>query len=84
MPVSTLVGPLDLLSRIIRASSQYPSFERDFIHPIMGKASVTMSRLLERCLLEEPRDFSTMVRPPPLRFHPYRLAEMRLVGLVRC
>ena len=42
-------------------SSQYPSFEREAIHPIMGKVSVTLTKLLGSTLSAEQTDLSVLV-----------------------
>jgi hypothetical protein len=42
-------------------SPQYPSFEREVVHPIMGKVAVTLTRAFERHLSEDSKDASTTV-----------------------
>jgi hypothetical protein len=61
VPAISLTPPLELLSSLITASAAYPSFEREAIHPIMGKVSVTLSRLLERNLTEGINDWNVFV-----------------------
>lgn len=52
---------LSLLRGIIARSPQYPSFEREVVHPIMGKVAVTLTKAFERHLAEETRDVTTTV-----------------------
>lgn len=60
--ISTLpVHRLALLETLILQSPQYPSFEREAIHPIMGKVSVTLTRLLGGLLDAEHVDLSSLV-----------------------
>ncbi|WWD07797.1 hypothetical protein V865_005901 [Kwoniella europaea PYCC6329] len=43
---------LTLMRTLVISSSQYPSFEREVIHPITGKMSVSLGKLFERSISE--------------------------------
>ncbi|WWC87015.1 uncharacterized protein L201_001898 [Kwoniella dendrophila CBS 6074] len=43
---------INLMTALVVSSSQYPSFEREVIHPIMGKLSVSLGKLFERSVSE--------------------------------
>ena len=61
---------LALLRTIILRSPQYPSFEREVVHPIMGKVAVTLTRAFERVSAEDTRDVATIVSWPILSYDP--------------
>jgi hypothetical protein len=65
---------LSLLQGIILRSPQYPSFEREVVHPIMGKVAVTLTRAFERHLAEEISDAATTVSC----FTPYMNAQLMM------
>ncbi|KAI9635362.1 uncharacterized protein MKK02DRAFT_44049 [Dioszegia hungarica] len=48
MTLSSVSAYLSLLQTLVLASPQSPSFERESIHPIMGKLSTTLLKLLDR------------------------------------
>jgi hypothetical protein len=56
-------------------SPQYPSFEREVVHPIMGKVAVTLTRAFERHLSQESKDASTTVSCR----HPFIFAKLIIV-----
>lgn len=58
---SSLKGPLDLLATLVLVSPQYPSFERDAVHPITGKLAVQLTKLVERITVEVNLDYSLIV-----------------------
>ncbi|WRT64888.1 uncharacterized protein IL334_001824 [Kwoniella shivajii] len=51
-PVTNTPSYLSLLTTIVTSSSQYPSFEREVVLPVMGKISVSLGKLFERCLID--------------------------------
>nr|XP_019047315.1 hypothetical protein I302_03924 [Kwoniella bestiolae CBS 10118]OCF26245.1 hypothetical protein I302_03924 [Kwoniella bestiolae CBS 10118] len=51
-PISNISPYLSLMSTLVVASSQYPSFEREVIHPMMGKLSVSLGKLFERSIAD--------------------------------
>jgi hypothetical protein len=55
---------LALLQAIVLASPSYPTFEREAVHPIMGKMSVTLLKVIERLITDPERDYPVLVRGP--------------------
>jgi hypothetical protein len=47
-------------------SPQYPSFEREVIHPIMGKVAVTLTRSLDSLVKADSPDIQVLVGLPTL------------------
>jgi hypothetical protein len=45
-------------------SPQYPSFERDAVHPVTGKLAVSLTKLVERLTTESSPDYSILVCLP--------------------
>ncbi|WVQ97946.1 hypothetical protein IAU59_005065 [Kwoniella sp. CBS 9459] len=52
---------LNLLTTLVLSASQYPSFEREVIHPIMGKLSVSLGKLFQRNLAESQPDWDVVL-----------------------
>ncbi|WWD22092.1 hypothetical protein CI109_106581 [Kwoniella shandongensis] len=61
-PIISLPPYLSFLSTIVLASSQYPSFEREVIHPLMGKLSVSLLKLIERTLLDSNPEWTVLLQ----------------------
>lgn len=57
---------LSLLENLILVSPQYPSFEREVIHPIMGKVAVTLTRSLDSLVKSDLPDIQVLVGLPTL------------------
>lgn len=53
---------LALLQAIVLTSPSYPTFEREAVHPIMGKMSVTLLKVIERLITDPERDYPVLVR----------------------
>nr|XP_018265574.1 uncharacterized protein I303_01944 [Kwoniella dejecticola CBS 10117]OBR87732.1 hypothetical protein I303_01944 [Kwoniella dejecticola CBS 10117] len=49
-----------LLQQMVYSAAQYPSFEREVIHPIMGKLAVSLGKLFERCVTDNRPDWSVI------------------------
>ncbi|AFR95231.2 hypothetical protein C343_03324 [Cryptococcus neoformans C23] len=60
-PIPSIPPYLSLLSTLVLTSSHFPSFERQNVHPIMGKLSVSLGRLLQRCLAEPQPDWDVLL-----------------------
>lgn len=60
-PISSIPPYISLLTTLVLKSSHFPSFERQNVHPIMGKLSVSLGRLLQRCLAEPQPDWDVLV-----------------------
>ncbi|KAK4684195.1 hypothetical protein P7C73_g6003, partial [Tremellales sp. Uapishka_1] len=51
-PLATIPPLLSLLTTIVKTSPRYPSFERESVHPIMGKLGIHLGRVVEKSLTE--------------------------------
>lgn len=60
-PISSIPPYIALLTTLVLKSSHFPSFERQNVHPLMGKLSVSLGRLLQRCLAEPQPDWDVLV-----------------------
>ncbi|XAO27914.1 hypothetical protein I312_106778 [Cryptococcus bacillisporus CA1280] len=60
-PISSIPPYISLLTTLVLKSSHFPSFERQNVHPIMGKLSVSLGRLLQRCLAEPQPDWDVLL-----------------------
>ncbi|WVQ84129.1 hypothetical protein IAT38_006276 [Cryptococcus sp. DSM 104549] len=60
-PISTTPPYLTLLSTIVLSAPHFPAFERETVHPIMGKLSVSLSKLLDRCLAEPQPEWDVLL-----------------------
>ncbi|WVR04541.1 hypothetical protein IAU60_001548 [Kwoniella sp. DSM 27419] len=60
-PLAQVPVYLSLLTTLVLSASQYPSFEREVIHPIMGKLSVSLGKLFERSLSESQPDWDIVL-----------------------
>ncbi|WWC67835.1 uncharacterized protein I206_101752 [Kwoniella pini CBS 10737] len=56
--VSSIPSYLSLLQQMVYSASQYPSFEREVIHPIMGKLAASLGKLFERCISDSRPDWN--------------------------
>ncbi|RSH83829.1 hypothetical protein EHS25_005444 [Saitozyma podzolica] len=52
---------LALLQATVLASPSYPTFEREAVHPIMGKMSVTLLKVIERLITDPERDYPVLL-----------------------
>nr|XP_019005264.1 uncharacterized protein I203_02111 [Kwoniella mangroviensis CBS 8507]OCF68725.1 hypothetical protein I203_02111 [Kwoniella mangroviensis CBS 8507] len=59
--ISNIPSYLTLMRTLVISSSQYPSFEREVIHPIMGKLSVSLGKLLERSISENRPEWDVIL-----------------------
>jgi len=66
-PLPGINAHLSFLSAIILISSSYPSFERETIHPILGKLSVSLVKLIERCCIEPRTEWIILVSMQAIR-----------------
>ncbi|WVF69904.1 hypothetical protein IAT40_004687 [Kwoniella sp. CBS 6097] len=60
-PLNYISSYLNLLVTLVLSASQYPSFEREVIHPIMGKLSVSLGKLFQRNLAESQPDWDVIL-----------------------
>lgn len=60
-PLSSIPPYVDLLQSLVDASATFPAFEREAIHPILGKLSLQLVRVLERTTLERVKDWTVIV-----------------------
>ncbi|WVQ74084.1 hypothetical protein IAR50_003668 [Cryptococcus sp. DSM 104548] len=59
-PVASIPPYLELLTTIVLTAPHFPSFERQTVHPIMGKLSVSLGKLLERSLNESQPEWDVI------------------------
>ncbi|KGB80224.3 hypothetical protein CNBG_6062 [Cryptococcus deuterogattii R265] len=60
-PISSIPPYISLITTLVLKSSHFPSFERQNVHPIMGKLSISLGRLLQRCLAEPQPDWDVLL-----------------------
>ncbi|OCF37432.1 hypothetical protein I316_00553 [Kwoniella heveanensis BCC8398] len=60
-PLNHVSPYLSLLATLVLSASQYPSFEREVVHPIMGKLSVSLGKLFQRNLAENQPDWDVVL-----------------------
>lgn len=59
--LSAIPPYLQLIEALVVSSSQFPAFERESVHPIAGKLSTNLSKLLERATSDQTREWSILV-----------------------
>ncbi|TYJ56301.1 hypothetical protein B9479_002992 [Cryptococcus floricola] len=58
--IASIPPYLELLTTIVLTAPHFPSFERQTVHPIMGKLSVSLGKLLERSLSESQPEWDVI------------------------
>ncbi|WVN88635.1 uncharacterized protein L203_103846 [Cryptococcus depauperatus CBS 7841] len=92
-PIVSIPPYLKLITLIVLSSAHLPSFERANVHPVMGKLSVSLGKVLERCLSQAHPDWDvvlcmleslhSLVLHSPATFRPMTSSlKVRLFSLV--
>ncbi|ODN85653.1 hypothetical protein L198_07482 [Cryptococcus wingfieldii CBS 7118] len=58
--IASIPPYLELLTTIVLTAPHFPSFERQTVHPLMGKLSVSLGKLLERSLSESQPEWDVI------------------------